>query len=64
MRLQRVWLANGIYNMSTALIKLALLFQYLRILDPRSNLYKLTAGVIVIVSLWGTIFTVLAFVPW
>lgn len=63
-RVQKVWMANGIYNLSTALIKLALLLQYLRILDPRSNLYKLTAGLIVVVSLWGIVFTVLAFVPW
>lgn len=50
--------------MSTAFIKLALLFQYLRVLDRRSKLRTITILFIVIVSLWGAIFTILAWMPW
>lgn len=55
--------ANGIYPMSTAFIKLALLFQYLRCFDKESRLRLVTIIVIVIVSLWGFAFTFIAFFP-
>lgn len=61
---QTFYVANGIYPMSTTFIKLALLFQYLRCFDQNSlRLRRLTIIVIVIVSLWGSAFTFVAWFP-
>lgn len=50
--------------MSTAFIKLALLFQYLRCFGENSPRLRLTTTiVIVIVSLWGFAYTFIAFFP-
>ncbi|KAJ4387540.1 hypothetical protein N0V93_008135 [Gnomoniopsis smithogilvyi] len=57
------YVANALYNMSTALIKLALLFQYLRISEKSPKLRTLSILFIVIVSLWGTAFSILAWMP-
>lgn len=63
-KLKTFYVANGIYPASTAFIKLAILFQYLRVLERDSKMRKLTVRVIVVVFLWGVVFTTLAFVPW
>ncbi|TDZ78946.1 hypothetical protein C8034_v004472 [Colletotrichum sidae] len=57
------YLCNGAYPMATALIKLALLFQYLRMFEPGSKSRLITIVVIVITALWGIAYTCLAFVP-
>lgn len=50
--------------MSTAFVKLALLFQYLRCFDQDSPRLRLaTIVAIVVVSLWGFAFTFIAFFP-
>lgn len=59
-----IYVVNGIYNVTTFLIKLALLFQYLRILEKGTILYRFTFVMAVVVSMWGLVFTFLAFVPW
>lgn len=57
------YIANGAYPMSTALIKLALLFQYLRLLGRGSTARVVTIITIVVVSMWGFAFAFLAWVP-
>jgi hypothetical protein len=44
-------------------IKLALLFQYLRIFKPGSRQAVLCRSMIIMVSIWGSIFAVIAWVP-
>lgn len=48
--------------MSTALIKISLLFQYLRIFD-RGRMRLFCIALIVLVGLWGTAYTLLAWFP-
>jgi hypothetical protein len=48
--------------MSTALIKVSLLFQYLRIFDSGSTRI-ICIVVLVVTCLWGTAYTLLAWVP-
>lgn len=62
------WWCNAFYNMTLALVKLSLLVQYLRLLDehPAARQPRLRAAVvalIVVVSAWGLIWTVVAWVP-
>lgn len=61
---QIFYVANGFYPVSAVLIKLALLFQYLRMLEKGSKLYTISVATIFIVSLWGIAFTILAWMPW
>jgi len=60
---QYFYLANAAYVSSTALIKISLLFQYLRLYEPRTALYRLCVILIVIVGLWGSAFSFIAWVP-
>jgi hypothetical protein len=48
--------------MSTALIKVSLLFQYLRIFD-KGNMRLVCIFLLVFVGLWGTAYTLLAWFP-
>jgi hypothetical protein len=48
--------------MSTAFIKLSLLFQYLRIIKG-GILRQLTIGLIVFVSLWGLAYSIISWIP-
>ncbi|ROV90357.1 hypothetical protein VMCG_09730 [Cytospora schulzeri] len=57
------YVANGAYPMSTTFIKLALLFQYLRIFNKGSKLRIVTVITIVVVCMWGFAFCFLAWVP-
>ncbi|PSR88581.1 hypothetical protein BD289DRAFT_498805, partial [Coniella lustricola] len=65
------WWCNACYNMSMAAIKLSLLFQYLRLLSDhpgsesaQPKLLRIAIYVlIVITSIWGIIYSVLAWVP-
>lgn len=56
-----VWATNITYSSSTTFIKLAILFQYLRLFDFRSRGARhVTWTMIAVVSLWGVIFFSLA----
>lgn len=57
------YIANASYPLSAGFIKLALLFQYLRVYNKESVFRKATVATIVIVALWSTIFGVLGWVP-
>ncbi|VUC35684.1 unnamed protein product [Clonostachys rosea] len=57
------YLTNGFLNLAAAFIKLSLLCQYLRVFDRLSLPYKLSLFGIVVVSLWGVAFAILAFFP-
>ncbi|KAJ9156384.1 Integral membrane protein [Pleurostoma richardsiae] len=57
------YIPNGAYPMSTALIKLALLFQYLRIFEDGTRLRYITMVAIAITALWGVAFSFIAWVP-
>ncbi|KAF6799461.1 hypothetical protein CSOJ01_12488 [Colletotrichum sojae] len=61
--LRTFYIANALYQMSTAFIKISLLFQYLRIFDQPCFLRRLCIGLIVFVSLWGLTYSILAWVP-
>lgn len=60
---QAFWIANATYPGSTAFIKLALLFQYLRIYDKGSKYYVATLAMIVFTSLWGLAYSIIGWVP-
>ncbi|OLN85268.1 hypothetical protein CCHL11_04371 [Colletotrichum chlorophyti] len=57
------YLCNGAYSMATALIKLALLFQYLRMFEKGSKSRLVTTVFIVITALWGLVYSFLTWVP-
>lgn len=57
------YVANGAYPVSTTFIKLALLFQYLRIFEKGTKLRIVTIVAIVVVCCWGFIFSFLAWIP-
>lgn len=65
------WWCNACYNMSMAAIKLSLLFQYLRLLNEHSEINtKQTKhlriavwALIVMTSIWGVVYSILAWVP-
>lgn len=65
------WWVNACYNMSMAAIKLSILFQYLRLLSdhagtdihPPKYLRLSVIVMIVITSLWGIVYSFLAWVP-
>ncbi|KAI7782731.1 uncharacterized protein LA080_012922 [Diaporthe eres] len=62
------WWCNGCYNMALALVKLSLLFQYLRLLDenPETKQPKTKITIIfliVVTSIWGVVYSILAWVP-
>jgi hypothetical protein len=58
---KHVWSTNVTYTSSTTLIKLAILFQYLRLFDMQSKAARsLTRILITLVAMWGTAFFFLA----
>ncbi|XXH02161.1 hypothetical protein Hte_008529 [Hypoxylon texense] len=61
--LQTFYVANAAYVTSTALIKEALLLQYLRVFDRGVFIHRLLLGLIVFTALWGFAYSFLAWVP-
>jgi len=61
--LMHFYIINASYATSTALVKLALLLQYLRIFDRGTPIYRFTIGVTVFTALWGLSYSYLAWVP-
>ncbi|KAJ0274769.1 hypothetical protein COL26b_010920 [Colletotrichum chrysophilum] len=57
------YVCGGAYAMATALIKLALLFQYLRMFEAGSKSRFVTLVVIYITAAWGLAYSFLAFIP-
>ncbi|KAH8897804.1 hypothetical protein GQ53DRAFT_884653 [Thozetella sp. PMI_491] len=57
------YIPNATYAMSTAFIKLALLFQYLRIFERGTKVRFLTIFFIVVTSCWGFAYSFIAWVP-
>lgn len=57
------YIANGTYPMCSTFIKLALLFQYLRIFKKGTRLRILTVITIIVVCAWGFAFTFMSWVP-
>jgi hypothetical protein len=56
-----IWATNVCYTSSTTMIKLAILFQYLRLFSERgSTPRRITIGMIVLVAMWGATFFLLA----
>lgn len=60
---QLFWLANATYPCSTAFIKLALLFQFLRIYERGTRLWLTAVLISVFTALWGVAYGFLAWVP-
>ncbi|KAI1855262.1 hypothetical protein JX266_000127 [Neoarthrinium moseri] len=60
--LKSFYVANASYNMSTALIKMSLLFQYLRIFD-RGKTRILCIALLCFIGLWGLAYSALAWFP-
>lgn len=56
-------MASATYPGSAGLIKLAILFQYLRIYDKQSRFRKATILTIVVVALWSLVYSILAWIP-
>ncbi|KAI1778737.1 hypothetical protein F4818DRAFT_402328 [Hypoxylon cercidicola] len=56
------YVTNASYNVSTTLIKLSLLFQYLRVFQS-GNMRTICITMLVIVSLWGAVYSFLGWVP-
>ncbi|KAF6802826.1 integral membrane protein [Colletotrichum musicola] len=57
------YICNGAYPVATALIKLALLFQYLRMFEHGTKSRFITVFVIVVTALWGIAYSLLAWIP-
>ncbi|ORY64085.1 uncharacterized protein BCR38DRAFT_433970 [Pseudomassariella vexata] len=57
------YIMYGSYNVSAALVKLSLLFQYMRIYDTDSRLHKICVTTAYLVGLWGCVFSILAWFP-
>ncbi|KAF2116991.1 hypothetical protein BDV96DRAFT_490454 [Lophiotrema nucula] len=56
-----IWSTNVTYTSSTTFIKLAILFQYLRLFDMQHSLpRRITIGMIIFVACWGITFFLLA----
>ncbi|KAK6222013.1 hypothetical protein LQW54_001236 [Pestalotiopsis sp. IQ-011] len=60
--LKLFYIGNGTYTMSTTLIKISLLLQYLRIFRSRKMKYACYV-LLTVCSLWGAAFSILAWVP-
>ena len=60
---QSFYVFNGSYAMSTALIKVSLLLQYLRLYQRGSRLHTPCRVLILFVALWGIAYSILAWVP-
>jgi hypothetical protein len=50
------YLLGASYVGSTAYIKISLLFQYLRIFERGTNIYRITQLTLVVIGLWGFVF--------
>ncbi|KAI0105371.1 hypothetical protein F4776DRAFT_475831 [Hypoxylon sp. NC0597] len=61
--LQTFYVGNAAYVSSTALIKEALLLQYLRVFDRGIFVRRLLIGLIVFTALWGVAYSFLAWAP-
>ncbi|KAI1328237.1 hypothetical protein F5Y16DRAFT_163225 [Xylariaceae sp. FL0255] len=61
--LKTFYAGNAAYTLSTTLIKLSLLCQYLRVFEAGTIRYRIAIGLMVLVLLWGTAYSILAFVP-
>jgi hypothetical protein len=61
--LQSFYVFNGSYAMSTALIKISLLVQYMRLYRRGTRLFNVCGGLAVFVCLWGIAYSVIAWVP-
>jgi hypothetical protein len=59
---QYFYAENALYCSQTAVIKISLLLQYLRIFKA-GKMRWITIGLLVIVTLWGLAFSLLAWVP-
>ncbi|KAF2267340.1 hypothetical protein CC78DRAFT_614279 [Lojkania enalia] len=58
---KHIWETNVTYTSSTTFIKLAILFQYLRLFDMQgSTPRRTTIGMLIFISTWGTTFFFLA----
>jgi hypothetical protein len=57
------YVMNATLNLAQTFVKLSLLFQYLRIVQKGTLTYRIATYLIYAVSLWGVIYSVLAFVP-
>ncbi|KAI0136474.1 hypothetical protein BJ170DRAFT_13574 [Xylariales sp. AK1849] len=57
------YVMNAAYNTATTFIKLALLFQYLRVYGRGHIMYKVTLFMIIFVGLWGFSYSFIAWVP-
>ncbi|KAK3321791.1 hypothetical protein B0H66DRAFT_180863 [Apodospora peruviana] len=57
------YIMNATYCMSTALIKMSLLLQYLRLYRPGTALYNICRGLLVFIALWGIAYSIMAWVP-
>ncbi|KAI1212119.1 uncharacterized protein F4807DRAFT_417604 [Annulohypoxylon truncatum] len=60
--LRTFYTTNAAYNMSTTFIKISLLFQYLRVFHT-GYLRTICIIMLVIVGLWGTVYSAIAWVP-
>ncbi|KAI1472158.1 uncharacterized protein F4812DRAFT_1488 [Daldinia caldariorum] len=61
--LKTFYVANATYVTSTALIKEALLLQYLRVFDRATFIRRFVVALIVFTALWGFAYSFLAWVP-
>ncbi|KAL0941911.1 uncharacterized protein CTRU02_204674 [Colletotrichum truncatum] len=58
------YISNASFSMSNALVKLSLLFQYMRVFEDRMpRLRIVTIGLIIVVSIWGLVFSFIAWFP-
>lgn len=57
------YVGNAAYITCTALIKLSLLFQYLRVYNRGTTMYRLCVGLLVFTALWGAAYTFMAWFP-
>lgn len=60
---QAFYVCNATYVTSTTLIKLALLFQFVRIFPRGTSTRILVEGLIVFTSLWGIAYAIMAWMP-
>ncbi|KAL1838821.1 hypothetical protein VTJ49DRAFT_2178 [Mycothermus thermophilus] len=61
--LHSFYVFNGSYAMSTALIKISLLLQYMRVYERGTRLYNICRAFIIIIALWGAAYSMIAWVP-
>ncbi|ORY65963.1 uncharacterized protein BCR38DRAFT_456638 [Pseudomassariella vexata] len=57
------YVMNAAYVSSTTFIKLALMFQYLRIYDQATMMYRTCQAVTIFTALWGFAYSFIAWVP-